>query len=168
MYERVGGDAFFETLTRRFYAAVATDPVLMASYPSDPEAFEEARRHLCGFLIQFWGGPQTYSEERGHPRLRLRHQPFVIGKAERDAWVRHMADAVRAAGLSSLDEAQMLAYFESAATALINAELPDASAGPGAEAAGAGGAEAAGGPTRLRLGVRPTGPTRPTRPESDS
>ena len=124
MYERVGGDAFFETLTHRFYDAVATDADLAPLYPGDPEAFEAARRHLCAFLIQFWGGPGTYSEQRGHPRLRMRHHPFAIGPAERDAWVRHMTAAVRAAGLSGLDEVQMLTYFESAATAMINTETP--------------------------------------------
>jgi hemoglobin len=125
MYDRVGGEAFFETLTRRFYEGVATDPALAPLYPSDPVAFEEARAHLQAFLVQFWGGPGTYSEVRGHPRLRMRHGPFVIGRAERDAWVRHMAAAVRAAGLGGLDEAQMLTYFDSAATHMINDGPPD-------------------------------------------
>jgi hemoglobin len=120
MYERVGGDGFFDTLTRRFYDAVRTDPVLRPLYPHDPEEFEQARRHLAGFLVQFWGGPQTYSEQRGHPRLRMRHAPFVIGPEQRDAWMRHMADAVRAGGLGPMDQTQMLSYFESAATAMIN------------------------------------------------
>jgi hemoglobin len=124
MYQRVGGDAFFETLTRRFYEGVRTDPDLAPLYPQDPDAFEVARRHLQAFLIQFWGGPGTYSEERGHPRLRMRHLPFVIGAAERDAWVRHMTAAVRAAGLGGLDETQMLSYFESAATQRVNADPP--------------------------------------------
>jgi hemoglobin len=120
MYERVGGDAFFETLTRRFYDAVADDPLLRRFYPSDPEAFEQARQHLQGFLIQFFGGPDAYSRERGQPRLRQRHFPFAIGPAERDAWVGHMTEAVKAAKLSPLDETQMLTYFASAATHLIN------------------------------------------------
>jgi hemoglobin len=124
MYDRVGGEAFFETLTRRFYAGVAGDPVLVPLYPSDPDAFEQARVHLQAFLVQFWGGPGTYSEQRGHPRLRMRHAPFVVGEKERDAWLRHMVAAVRAAGLKGLDEAQMLTYFESAATHMINVEPP--------------------------------------------
>jgi hemoglobin len=124
MYERVGGDAFFETLTERFYAGVATDPDLAPLYPDDPAEFEAARRHLRAFLIQYWGGPGTYSEQRGHPRLRMRHNPFVIGPAQRDAWMRHMAEAVRAAGLSGLDEAQMLTYFEASATHMVNADPP--------------------------------------------
>jgi hemoglobin len=121
MYDRVGGDAFFDQLTRRFYDAVATDAVLAPLYPSDPEQMEQARVHLRGFLIQYWGGPATYSEQRGHPRLRMRHAPFVIGDAERDAWLTHMTDAVRAAGLPALDEAQMLTYFRASAAHMVNA-----------------------------------------------
>lgn len=119
-YERVGGDAFFETLTKRFYSAVANDPVLRPLYPDDPAGFEAARLHLQGFLIQLWGGPATYSAERGHPRLRLRHLPFAIGQAERDAWVGHMSAAVREAKLKPLEEQQLLNYFSAAATHLIN------------------------------------------------
>ncbi|MGH2688157.1 MAG: globin, partial [Actinomycetota bacterium] len=78
------------------------------------------RAHLAGFLIQYWGGPDDYSVERGHPRLRKRHVPFAIGRAERDAWFNHMRDAVQAGGLSPEDEAEMIAYFDSAATFLIN------------------------------------------------
>lgn len=121
MFERVGGASFFEALTHRFYASVATDPVLRPLYPDDPEEFEAARVHLMWFLIQYWGGPGTYDEQRGAPRLRQRHAPFSIGPAERDAWVKHMLGAVRAAGLRPLDETQMTGYFEAAATAMINA-----------------------------------------------
>lgn len=121
MYDRVGGDAFFDVLTSRFYARVAGDPVLSPLYPSEPSGLEAARQHLRDFLIQFWGGPTTYSQARGHPRLRLRHAPFVIGQAERDAWVRHMTAAVDESGLRGMERAQMLGYFESAATAMINA-----------------------------------------------
>jgi hemoglobin len=120
MYERVGGDAFFEALTRRFYAGVRTDPVLAPLYPADEAEFEAARAHLQGFLIQFWGGPTTYSDQRGHPRLRMRHAPFAVGVAERDAWVRLMLAAVHEAGLGPMEESQMVTYFESAATHMIN------------------------------------------------
>ncbi|MDQ2726559.1 MAG: globin [Actinomycetota bacterium] len=120
LYERVGGEAFFETLTRRFYDAVADDAVLAAVYPTDAVAFEEARIHLRDFLIQYFGGPTTYSEQRGAPRLRMRHQPFVIGSAERDAWVRHMSNAVRESAARGLDESRMLTYFDAAGTATIN------------------------------------------------
>jgi hemoglobin len=120
MYERAGGDAFFETLTRRFYDAVATDSVLRPLYPEDPGEFEQSRVHLMWFLVQFWGGPARYQAERGAPRLRMRHAPFAIGQAERDAWVEHMSDAVKAGGLSPLDETQMLGYLAAAATQMIN------------------------------------------------
>ncbi|HET9690250.1 MAG TPA: globin [Acidimicrobiales bacterium] len=119
MYDRVGGTPFFEALTRRFYERVAADPVLRPLYPDDD--LEGARRRLCGFLIQYWGGPADYSAERGHPRLRMRHAPFVIGPAERDAWLAAMTGAVEAAGLPPLDEAQMLTYFRASAAHMVNA-----------------------------------------------
>src|SRR5690242_4169759 len=119
MYERVGGAVWFDALTTRFYDAVAHDAVLRPRYPSDD--LTEARAHLKGFLIQYWGGPTDYADARGHPRLRMRHAPFVIGIPERDAWFRHMADAVRAGGLAPEDEAEMLQYFAAAATHLVNA-----------------------------------------------
>jgi len=118
MYDRVGGAAWFEALTERFYAAVATDPVLRPVYPDHD--LSGARQRLCGFLIQYWGGPADYSEARGHPRLRMRHMPFAIGLPERDAWYGHMAAAVRAGGLSPADELDMLRYFAGAATQLTN------------------------------------------------
>lgn len=125
LYERVGGKPFFENLTRRFYAAVADDPVLRPIYPADSEGFEAARAHLELFLVQYWGGPATYNETRGQPRLRMRHAHFAIGQAERDAWVEKMSDAVRASGLDPLDEMQVLQYFANSATHLIN-QPPDA------------------------------------------
>ena len=118
MYERVGGTPFFEQLTRRFYEGVAADPVLRPLYPDDD--LEAARQRLCGFLVQYWGGPADYSAQRGHPRLRMRHAPFVIGEAERDAWLTHMIAAVEAAALSPLDETQMLTYFRASATHMVN------------------------------------------------
>jgi hemoglobin len=125
LYERVGGEPFFDELTRHFYDGVRDEPVLAAVYPSDEAAFEAARVHLRGFLVQYFGGPATYSEERGHPRLRMRHLPFAIGPAERDAWVRVMTDAVRASGVGGLDESRMLTYFSSAAAHLVNQGDPD-------------------------------------------
>lgn len=118
MYERVGGDEFFAGLVDRFYAGVAKDAVLRPLYPDDLEAPKD---HLTKFLVQYWGGPATYSEERGHPRLRMRHAPFRIGLAERDAWLRHMLGALEAAGLPDDDREEMTAYFTSTATQLINA-----------------------------------------------
>ena len=120
MYDRAGGDAFFETLTTRFYTAVATDSVLRPLYPADSARFEAARQHLKLFLIQHWGGPPVYRSERGEARLERRHQRFHSGPAERDAWLRHMTDAVKAAGLRPLDETQMLSFFQATAYHLMN------------------------------------------------
>jgi hemoglobin len=119
MYERVGGDQFFVDLVDRFYDGVETDPLLRPLYPD--EDLEAARLHLRMFLVQYWGGPHTYMEERGHPRLRMRHAPFRIGLTERDAWLGHMLAAVQAGGLSADDELEMVEYFRMAATQLINA-----------------------------------------------
>ncbi len=120
MYERVGGDEFFETLTRRFYDAVASDAVLRPLYPADPRAFEGSRRRLRDFLIQYWGGPDRYRRSRGDARLRERHLRFPVDAAARDAWLSHMGDAVRAAGLRPLDETQMLSHFRATADHLVN------------------------------------------------
>jgi hemoglobin len=121
VYDVVGGRPFFDELVERFYAGVAGDPVLRPLYPEDLTA---SKAHLAGFLAQYWGGGTAqYSDARGHPRLRMRHVPFVIGRAERDAWYRHMADAVHAAGLPDDLEARMLEYFEMAANHLINAPV---------------------------------------------
>ncbi len=120
MFERAGGQEFFETLTRRFYTAVAGDPTLRPLYPEEAGRFEAARRHLELFLVQHWGGPAVYRAERGDARLPDRHRRFAIGPAERDAWLRHMGEAVRAAGLRPLDEYQMLSFFEAQANHLVN------------------------------------------------
>ena len=118
VYDLVGGAPTFEALVARFYAGVVADPLLRPMYPDDDMA--GARARLTGFLIQYWGGPDDYSQERGHPRLRMRHAPFVIGPAERDAWLRHMTAAVRAGELPGPVEEAMLAYFEMAANAMVN------------------------------------------------
>lgn len=96
-YEAVGGEETFHRLVHRFYQGVASDPELRAMYPEEDLGPAEERLRL--FLIQYWGGPTTYSQRRGHPRLRMRHVPFVIGPAERDAWLRHMRAAVDELGL---------------------------------------------------------------------
>ena len=93
VYEAAGGMAFFEGLVDRFYEGVATDPVLLPLYPQ-PEDLAGARHRLTLFLAQYWGGPTTYSDERGHPRLRMRHAPFTIGPEQRDRWVAHMRAAL--------------------------------------------------------------------------
>lgn len=121
LYDRVGGERFFGDLVEGFYKGVADDPVLRPLYPEDLAAPKD---HLRLFLAQYWGGPTTYNEERGHPRLRMRHAPFPIGLAERDAWLRHMLAALRASadagGVSPEDEEEMTAYFRSTATQMIN------------------------------------------------
>ncbi len=119
VYETVGGTPWFVDLIDRFYDAVAVDVLLRPMYPDD---LTESREHMVKFLVQYWGGPTTYSEERGHPRLRMRHAPFVITDAERNAWFGHMADAVRAGELSPELEQQMIDYFAMAATHMINTQ----------------------------------------------
>lgn len=119
LFERVGGMPFFEALVDRFYEGVAADPVLLPLYP-EPEDLAPARRRLTLFLAQYWGGPTTYSEERGHPRLRMRHAPFAIGSEERDRWLVHMREAVDALDPPS-DVAQALDdYFVMAAESMRN------------------------------------------------
>ena len=117
LYERVGGDAFFMALVDRFYAGVEQDPHLRPLYPED---LGPPKRHLALFLAQYWGGPRTYSEERGHPRLRMRHVRFRIGPAQREAWLTHMRQAVDASNAEADDIAALMNYFETAATSLMN------------------------------------------------
>jgi hemoglobin len=122
MYEIVGGEDTFRRLVRHFYAGVAADPVLRPLYPEADLA--GATERLTLFLIQYWGGPTTYSEQRGHPRLRLRHQPFAIGSQQRDAWLRHMTAAVDSLQLAPEPRQALLDYFETASTAMINRPAP--------------------------------------------
>jgi hemoglobin len=118
VYEAAGGEKTFRLLVQRFYARVETDPVVRRLYP-EPD-LSSATERLTLFLIQYWGGPNTYSELRGHPRLRLRHQPFAIGQAERDAWMGHMTAAVDSLDLAPGVRKALLDYFETASTAMIN------------------------------------------------
>ena len=118
VYEAAGGADTFRRLVDRFYEGVATDPVLRPLYPEEDLA--GARERLTLFLIQYWGGPATYSERRGHPRLRLRHNPFAIGRVEREAWLGHMRDAVESLDLERGVRQALLDYFEAASTAMIN------------------------------------------------
>lgn len=117
-YEQLGGQAFFDALVDDFYARVDADARLRHMYPED---LTDPKRHLALFLGQFWGGPTTYMDERGHPRMRMRHLPFVIDRAARDAWFEHMAAAVRASPAPEAAQAEMLEYFDRAATFLMNA-----------------------------------------------
>jgi len=118
VYELAGGEPVFRLLVQRFYARVAEDPVLRAVYPDDD--LSPATERLTLFLIQYWGGPSTYSRQRGHPRLRMRHQPFAIGQAERDAWLGHMTAAVDSLDLAPAVSKALLDYFATASTAMIN------------------------------------------------
>src|SRR5689334_14325845 len=110
---------FFESLVDRFYDGVASDPQILAVYP-EPDDLSGARHRLTLFLAQYWGGPTTYDQERGHPRLRMRHAPFAIGPAERDAWLSHMRDAVDSLGLTDEQEATLWGYLEMAAFSMQN------------------------------------------------
>jgi hemoglobin len=118
VFDAAGGEATFRTLVARFYAGVAADPVLRPIYPEEDLA--GATERLTLFLIQYWGGPNTYSERRGHPRLRMRHSPFQIGRRERDAWLRHMTAAVDSLDLQPNVSKALLDYFDTASTAMIN------------------------------------------------
>jgi hemoglobin len=118
VFKAAGGEATFRLLVERFYARVADDPLLRPVYPE--EDLSSATERLTLFLIQYWGGPSTYNELRGHPRLRLRHQPFAIGQAERDAWLGHMTAAVESLELAPALRKALLDYFETASTAMIN------------------------------------------------
>lgn len=118
LYDRIGGAPAFDRLVRRFYDGVQTDEVIWPMYPQDD--LEGAISRLSLFLQQYWGGPGTYSAERGHPRLRMRHQPFRITPEARERWLHHMHDAVASLGLAPLDEAELWGYLDRAAHAMTN------------------------------------------------
>ncbi len=121
-YEQMGGAAFFADLVHGFYRGVATDPDLRPMYPEPDLAGAEDRLRM--FLEQYWGGPKTYQERRGHPRLRLRHNPYVIDQAQHDRWLGHMADSLAVAaerhGLAPDLHDALWTYLVSAASAMIN------------------------------------------------
>lgn len=120
-YDAVGGAETFRTIVSRFYELVRDDEVLRPLYPDDDLVGAEARLRM--FLEQYWGGPRSYSDQRGHPRLRMRHAPFRIGFIERDAWLRCMHTAVASIDSTTLDDAhrqELLAYLEMAADAMVN------------------------------------------------
>jgi len=119
LYDAVGGEAVFRQLVDRFYEGVALDPVLRPLYPDEDLA--GARDRLTLFLMQYWGGPTTYSDNRGHPRLRMRHANWVIGERERDAWLGHMHAAVLSLEVTDQARAAIWEHVERAAQTLINA-----------------------------------------------
>ena len=117
-FERIGGEAVFEKLASEFYRGVSNDPLLSPMYP--PEDMAGAERRLRMFLEQYWGGPDTYQKERGHPRLRMRHAQFPIGPKARDAWLSHMRAAVDSLHLSPAADAELWDYLQRAAHAMLN------------------------------------------------
>jgi hemoglobin len=117
-YEQIGGHETFVALVDRFYAGVAHDDLLRPMYPEAD--LSGAARRLRMFLEQYWGGPTTYSAERGHPRLRMRHAPFPVGPAARDRWLAHMRAAVTSLHLSPVHEAVLWDYLERAAMSMVN------------------------------------------------
>jgi hemoglobin len=133
LYHRVGGMPFFRRLVDAFYDGVETDDILLPLYPEAPD-LTGARHRLTLFLAQYWGGPDTYQDERGHPRLRMRHLPFHVGPLERDRWLLHMAGAVEhACDDPAIDPSvaeELMAYFVPVAEHLRNdTGLPISSAG---------------------------------------
>ena len=127
LYDQVGGMPFFERLVDRFYEGVRADDVLLPLYPDQDDDLAGARRRLTLFLVQYWGGPTTYLEERGHPRLRARHFPFSIGGLERDRWLLHMREAIDASDALPDAKARLHGYVTMAADAMRNRDE-----GPGA------------------------------------
>lgn len=117
-YEEVGGEPVFAKLAHEFYLGVAKDPVLKPMYPEDDLGPAEERLKL--FLEQYWGGPSTYSDTRGHPRLRMRHMPYTINPDARDRWLGHMEHAVDTLHLPALQRETLLGYLERAAYAMTN------------------------------------------------
>jgi hemoglobin len=117
-YEQVGGEKFFADLVSQFYAVVATDPILRPMYPEID--LQGAAQRLQWFLEQYWGGPDTYQQNRGHPRLRMRHVEFAINTAARDAWLNAMRIAVAGVELDAALKDQLWGYLEMAAHSMVN------------------------------------------------
>ena len=127
-YEAAGGEETFTRLVHRFYQEVAADPELRRVYPT--QDLGPAEEHLRLFLIQYWGGPDTYNQLRGHPRLRMRHVRFHIGETERDLWLKHMRTALDELSLPEVLDAQLWDYLVMAAHSLVNV-APENAPGPG-------------------------------------
>ncbi len=129
-YDEIGGHETFVALVKRFYEGVADDPPLRAMYPEEDLGPAEDRLRL--FLEQYWGGPTTYGEQRGHPRLRMRHAPFEVTPEARDRWLTHMRDAVDSISLTPEQHATLWSYLERAAQFMVNAgddQFPPANPG---------------------------------------
>ena len=119
LYQEVGGSDFFVELVNKFYEGVVNDEIIISLYP-DRNDLEGAKERLSLFLMQYWGGPTTYSDERGHPRLRQRHFPFAIGERERDHWLMHMQSAIDAMPTSNSVRTRLSEYMSNAAQHLVN------------------------------------------------
>ncbi len=117
-YDQVGGHETFRKLVHEFYAGVAGDPQLRALYPEDDLGPAETRFRM--FLEQYWGGPTTYSQERGHPRLRMRHHPFKVTPTQRDRWLRHIMAAVDTLDLTPAHDLTLRTYLQQAAESMVN------------------------------------------------
>lgn len=122
VYEAAGGTPFFAGLVERFYARVAEDELLRPMYPND---LSGAKERLTLFLVQYWGGPTAYSDQRGHPRLRMRHNPFVVDTAARDAWLRAMLDALEEVPPPEPVRSTMIEYFVRSADFMRNTPDPE-------------------------------------------
>lgn len=118
LYDRVGGSESFDRLVRAFYEGIRSDSVLLPMYPEDD--LDGAVWRLSAFLQQYFGGPQTYSEQRGHPRLRMRHAAFAINPHAKERWLVHMRSAVTTLNLAPMDESELSNYLESAALSMVN------------------------------------------------
>jgi hemoglobin len=117
-YDEIGGMPTITKIVDRFYEGVANDPLLRPMYPE--EDLGPAKERLTLFLGQYWGGPTTYSENRGHPRLRMRHAPFAVTPAARDAWLRHFREGLDAADLTPDQQQRFWEYATFAAQSMVN------------------------------------------------
>lgn len=117
VYELVGGDPIFERLVEVFYRNVEHDPALRPMFPQD---LEPGKRWQFLFLTQFFGGPARYAQERGHPRLRMRHMPFPIDETARDRWLAHMLSAIDEVGVAEPARSAMRDYFERGSSFMVN------------------------------------------------
>ena len=118
LFERIGGSETFDRLVRGFYEGIKSDPVLFPMYPEDD--LDGAIWRLSSFLQQYFGGPHTYSENRGHPRLRMRHAPFKVNPDAKERWLTHMRAAVDELELAPIDDAELWDYLERAAHSMVN------------------------------------------------
>lgn len=118
LFEEIGGQEFFNELVEGFYIGIEHDPVLRPMYPEGD--MTDAKRHLALFLGQYWGGPSTYSDERGHPRLRMRHMPFVVDADARDRWLTHMSTSLSQLEVPDHLRDQLWTYLVTAAHSLVN------------------------------------------------